>query len=198
MRAGLRAARAVADAAALAGGAHNGCVLIDPRSGLEVARGADASCGPRGGAAGGAPDTVQFSGWRGDRPSGYHPLRHAVMAAVEAASVRDLAEHVAPTTAEAAAAVLSGGGVKRKKGEEEEAVSDERPYLCTGYDAYVLHEPCLMCAMALVHSRVRRVVFCYADGQAGCLGGRWRLQGVRSLNHHYAVYRLEEAEGADE
>ena len=25
------------------------------------------------------------------------------------------------------------------------------PYLCTGYECYVLREPCTMCAMALVH-----------------------------------------------
>ncbi len=42
-----------------------------------------------------------------------------------------------------------------------------------------------MCAMALVHSRVRRVVYCHPDPAGGALGGALRLHGRRSLNHHY-------------
>ncbi|KAF5831104.1 hypothetical protein DUNSADRAFT_13611 [Dunaliella salina] len=65
-----------------------------------------------------------------------------------------------------------------------------RPYMCTGYDCFIAREPCVMCAMALVHSRVARVVFCHPDVDGGALGGRLQLMGQRSLNHHYKVYRL--------
>ena len=76
---------------------------------------------------------------------------------------------------------------------EQGAAQDVRnkPYLCTGFDCYVVAEPCAMCAMALVHSRVRRVVFCEPDQAHGALGGRFRLHGCRSLNHHYQVYRCQ-------
>lgn len=47
-----------------------------------------------------------------------------------------------------------------------------------------------MCAMALVHSRVRTVSFCKPDAQYGALGGRFKLQSERSLNHHYTVFRI--------
>lgn len=50
-----------------------------------------------------------------------------------------------------------------------------------------LQEPCAMCAMALVHSRVRRVVYSVRDPSGGALGGRLRLHRYRSLNHHYQV-----------
>ena len=65
-----------------------------------------------------------------------------------------------------------------------------KPYLCTGYDCYLVREPCAMCAMALVHSRVRRVVYAETDPEWGALGGSFRLHGQRSLNHHYTVYHM--------
>jgi tRNA-specific adenosine deaminase 3 len=72
----------------------------------------------------------------------------------------------------------------------------ERPYLCTGYDCYLYVEPCVMCAMALVHSRLCRVIFCVPDLRGGALGGSGlRLHSRRSLNHHYAVYRMPLGEG---
>ena len=70
-----------------------------------------------------------------------------------------------------------------------EAQIASKPYLCTGWDCYTIHEPCAMCAMALVHSRVRRVIYCLPDVLHGGLGGAFRLHGQKSLNHHYQVYR---------
>ncbi len=55
-----------------------------------------------------------------------------------------------------------------------------------------------MCAMALVHSRVRRVVYCHSDAQGGALQSRYRLHGCRSLNHRYQVWRLPLAEAGAE
>lgn len=67
-------------------------------------------------------------------------------------------------------------------------------YFCRGLECYVFHEPCVMCAMALTHSRVARVVFCEIDHEAGALGGRVRLQSVRALNHRYHVYHIDVAD----
>jgi hypothetical protein len=61
--------------------------------------------------------------------------------------------------------------------------------LCTG--GWQVGEPCVMCAMALVHSRVRRVVFAKQDEKGGALGSRWALQSQAGLNHHYTVYTLD-------
>jgi tRNA-specific adenosine deaminase 3 len=66
----------------------------------------------------------------------------------------------------------------------------EAPYLCTGYDCYVVREPCVMCAMALTHSRVRRVIFALLDTCSGALGGCFRLHSQPSLNHHLQVFHV--------
>nr|XP_058940026.1 probable inactive tRNA-specific adenosine deaminase-like protein 3 [Pocillopora verrucosa] len=62
------------------------------------------------------------------------------------------------------------------------------PYLCTGYDLYVTREPCAMCAMALVHSRIRRVFYGCSDNKTGALGSRYKIHTQTGLNHHYEVF----------
>uniref|UniRef100_A0A1A9X4T2 Uncharacterized protein n=1 Tax=Glossina brevipalpis TaxID=37001 RepID=A0A1A9X4T2_9MUSC len=64
------------------------------------------------------------------------------------------------------------------------------PYLCTGYDVYLSQEPCLMCSMALVHSRVKRIFFLWDSKSNGSLKSHFKLQQVRDLNHHYEVYQF--------
>jgi tRNA(Arg) A34 adenosine deaminase TadA len=46
-----------------------------------------------------------------------------------------------------------------------------RNYRLPGLELYVTLEPCAMCAMALLHARVSRVVFAAADPKTGAAGG---------------------------
>uniref|UniRef100_A0A0A1WU96 tRNA-specific adenosine deaminase-like protein 3 n=1 Tax=Zeugodacus cucurbitae TaxID=28588 RepID=A0A0A1WU96_ZEUCU len=64
------------------------------------------------------------------------------------------------------------------------------PYLCTGYDLYLSQEPCLMCAMGLVHSRARRVYF-EKRSYNGALVTRFKLHAIKELNHHYEVFQCK-------
>ena len=66
-----------------------------------------------------------------------------------------------------------------------------RPYLCTGFDVYVTQELCAMCAMALVHERVYRVFYAFSNQKSGALSSAYRLHRIKSLNHHYTMYRID-------
>ena len=54
-------------------------------------------------------------------------------------------------------------------------------------EIFVTLEPCAMCAMALMHARLRRVVFATADPKTGAAGSVVDLFGNASLNHHTAI-----------
>lgn len=69
----------------------------------------------------------------------------------------------------------------------------EGPYLCTGYDVYTVKEPCVMCSMALIHSRVKRV-FYRIPSENGALGSLCKIHTVKELNHHYEVFIVEKEE----
>ena len=60
------------------------------------------------------------------------------------------------------------------------AVGDWRLNDC---DLYVTKEPCPMCAGAIVHARLRRVVFGCRDPKAGGAGGLINLLQHPNLNH---------------
>src|SRR4051812_36027240 len=66
----------------------------------------------------------------------------------------------------------------------EAAVGDWRLNDC---DLYVTKEPCPMCAGALVHVRMRRVIFGCADPRGGAAGGSMNLLQVPTLNHHCEI-----------
>ncbi|PYL79594.1 MAG: tRNA adenosine(34) deaminase TadA [Verrucomicrobia bacterium] len=66
----------------------------------------------------------------------------------------------------------------------EAAVGDWR---LTDCDLYVTKEPCPMCAGALVHVRIRRIIFGCADLRAGAAGSIINLLQLPSLNHQCEI-----------
>src|SRR5438270_11851336 len=68
--------------------------------------------------------------------------------------------------------------------EAEAAVGDWRLNEC---DLYVTKEPCPMCAGALVHVRMRRVIFGCADPRGGAAGGSLDLLQMPRLTQQCEI-----------
>jgi tRNA(adenine34) deaminase len=61
-------------------------------------------------------------------------------------------------------------------------------YRLNGTTLYVTLEPCVMCASAIVHARVSRLVFGAWDPKAGGAGSITNVFGLPSLNHRVDVF----------
>ena len=62
-----------------------------------------------------------------------------------------------------------------------------RNYRLNGCELYVTLEPCAMCAGAILHARVQRLVFATADPKAGACGSVLDVMNHPKLNHRVEV-----------
>jgi tRNA(adenine34) deaminase len=60
-------------------------------------------------------------------------------------------------------------------------------YRLPGCTLYVTLEPCAMCAAAMMHARLDRVVFAAADPKTGAAGSVINLFAHEQLNHHTQI-----------
>jgi tRNA(adenine34) deaminase len=60
-------------------------------------------------------------------------------------------------------------------------------YRLPGCELYVTLEPCAMCAGAIMHARLARVVYAAPDPKTGAAGSVLDLFGYAQLNHHTEV-----------
>jgi tRNA(adenine34) deaminase len=61
-------------------------------------------------------------------------------------------------------------------------------YRLGGTTLYVTLEPCIMCASAIIHARVQRVVFGAFDPKAGAAGSLIDVFSMPQLNHRVDVF----------
>lgn len=59
-------------------------------------------------------------------------------------------------------------------------------YRLTGCTLYVTLEPCAMCAGAMIHARIERLVFGAYDPRAGAICSIFKMADTRALNHQIA------------
>ena len=60
-------------------------------------------------------------------------------------------------------------------------------YRLPGCDLFVTLEPCAMCAGAIIHARIARVVYGASDPKTGACGSVIDLFAAQRLNHHTVV-----------
>ena len=120
------------------------------------------------------------------------PLQHSIMVAIDMI------------------AWLQGGGVyknltyiksddiegavmisKASTSKPSEGLQSMEGYLCTDFEVYTNTEPCVMCSMALLHSRVSKVFFSTKNPHSGGLSSVFRLHTEEGLNHHFEAYCVD-------
>lgn len=62
-------------------------------------------------------------------------------------------------------------------------------YLLTDQTFFVTHEPCIMCSMALLHSRVKEVIYLYPMSKTGGCGGSACLPTLKGVNHRFTIFQ---------
>jgi len=65
-------------------------------------------------------------------------------------------------------------------------------YQLTNRTLYITHEPCIMCTMALVHARVKEVVFIHSMPTTGGCSGTVLVPELKTINHRFSVWRWKD------
>ncbi len=64
---------------------------------------------------------------------------------------------------------------------------NQNNYRLLGADLYVTLEPCCMCAGAMIHARINKVIFAASDPKTGACGGKFNLLNSDEHNHQVQI-----------
>lgn len=128
------------------------------------------------------------------RMSTGHPLRHAAMNII-----RDVADWRAKTSPTDLLPDPLKSAISESPSDGSLGISDTlcngTNYLLTGLTLFITHEPCIMCSMALLHSRVKEVFYIVPMPQTGGCGGSACLPALKGVNHRYSIAHWRSIEG---
>lgn len=100
-----------------------------------------------------------------------HPLEHSVIKAI-----KEIAENER----------IRRAGIEPTN---DDIDKDDLNYLCHNLLVYTTHEPCVMCSMALVHSRIGRVIYLKDVPETGGLTSNYQLGDRDGLNWKYEIWK---------
>ena len=69
-------------------------------------------------------------------------------------------------------------------------------YVCTGLELYTTHEPDLYVSMALLHSRIKQVVYQCSAPMNGALGSVYNLHRMENTNHRFRVFCYNDSDNS--
>ena len=72
----------------------------------------------------------------------------------------------------------------------DNSLDNNHQYYCEGLFVLTKEEPCMMCAMALIHNRISRIYFSDYNEKEGALVSKYSLDNY-NLNHHYLIFHLK-------
>ena len=103
------------------------------------------------------------------RTSKRHPLRHSILN-------------------------LTRGAGEASSDQSEDPISEGPQqngsnYLLTSRILFITHEPCIMCSMALLHSRVAKVIYLIPMSKTGGCGGLTCLPRLEGVNHRFGILK---------
>lgn len=136
------------------------------------------------------------------RTSTGHPLRHAALNTIRsvadfrASSSSSTAPSPSPPPPEPSASASSprSFGAPTPAAGEAPASRNGAHYLLTSLALFTTHEPCIMCSMALLHSRVKEVFYLVPMAKTGGCGSVACLPALKGVNHRYNIGRWKDCE----
>ncbi|KAJ2309067.1 tRNA-specific adenosine deaminase subunit tad3 [Coemansia sp. RSA 2706] len=124
-----------------------------------------------------ATDTAAKSG---------NPLDHAVMNCIALVADMELARLAASSLEDG----LSGAVPTKRLHDTTDSDCDTAGYLCEGLDVFSSKEPCVMCTMALVHSRIGRLFFVDESRSGGV--SYYNMHSHKALNHRFIAFKCKQ------
>jgi len=136
------------------------------------------------------------------RKSAMHPLRHAipnVIRAVAELRASSTATHIpTPSVADSPGSTPNAVVVDVLTPHDTDEGSISRVttpssfrngahYLLTSLTLFTTHEPCIMCSMALLHSRVKEIIYLIPMDATGGCGGAACVPKLEGINHRYGI-----------